>query len=302
MNSKIKRWALLAIAPVALLAITACGSDDTPASFSEADAPFEVSSESTEQIEPALAGSAGGDEFESVFTAPDGGTDEIIAALENFRVMLSDEENAIGDFVHLWVTVERVGIQQGGEATTTEGWLEFEVPEETQISDLVELQGENATELISAEVPFGSYGKIFIHTSDVRGELLSGEMVELKLPSDKLQLNQPFEISEDSLTTFVFDITVVAAGNEKSGIKYILKPVIGESGPDEPFTEKESKGKGGPPEGRGKPSDPPSSATTTQAAIAADDKRGEPSAIANLPASRSPTGSSAPQPSSDREP
>jgi hypothetical protein len=36
----------------------------------------------------------------------------------------------------------------------------------------------------------------------------------------------------------VFDISVVAAGNEKSGIKYILKPVVGESGPNKSFNVK----------------------------------------------------------------
>ena len=265
MNSKIKRWVLLAIA--------ACGSDDAPTSVGDAAASLVASSDNAEQIASVLPDESigGGDDSDSILVAPAGDADAIIATQENFRVMLSDEENAIGDFQHLWVTVERVGIQQGeGESG---GWLEFEVPEETQVVDLVELQGEIATELISTDVPVGSYGKIFIHASDVRGELLSGELVELKLPSDKLQLNQPFEISEGSLTTFVFDITVVAAGNEKSGVKYILKPVIGESGADEPFIEKESKAQGGPPDGRGKPSDAPSSATTTQAAIATDDKR-----------------------------
>ena len=55
MNAKINRLTLLTIAPAALLAIAACGSDDAPASVPGAKSTFEV---------------------------PAGGTDEIIAQLE----------------------------------------------------------------------------------------------------------------------------------------------------------------------------------------------------------------------------
>jgi thioredoxin reductase len=37
----------------------------------------------------------------------------------------------------------------------------------------------------------------------------------------------PFEVTTDAVTSFTFDITVVATGNNG---KYILKPQIGESG------------------------------------------------------------------------
>jgi thioredoxin reductase len=37
----------------------------------------------------------------------------------------------------------------------------------------------------------------------------------------------PFEVTTDTVTSFTFDITVVATGNNG---KYILKPQIGESG------------------------------------------------------------------------
>ena len=51
MNSKIKRWVLLAIAPVALLAIAACGSDDAPTSVGDAAASLVASSDNAEQTE-----------------------------------------------------------------------------------------------------------------------------------------------------------------------------------------------------------------------------------------------------------
>jgi hypothetical protein len=52
------------------------------------------------------------------------------------------------------------------------------------------------------------------------------------IPSEKLRLNIPFEVTSTSQTIFVFDISVVSAG--QSG-KYILQPVIGKSGPAQPF-------------------------------------------------------------------
>ena len=66
----------------------------------------------------------------------------------------------------------------------------------------------------------------------------SGDSVTLKLPSSKLHIVKPFVIVGGSpAVDFVFDIAVVAAGNEKSpqGIKYLLLPVIGKSGADQPF-------------------------------------------------------------------
>ncbi len=151
----------------------------------------------------------------------------------NFTLLISDERNAIGDFEHLWVTIDRVGLRQGGESG---GWLEIEVPEDLRVVDLVALQGAAAAELISTSTSAGVYSKVFIHVSGVSGDLRSGTTTSVKLPSGKLQINKPFEVSEGSVTSFVFDITVIAAGNERSGVRYILKPVIGQSGAEQPFT------------------------------------------------------------------
>jgi hypothetical protein len=55
------------------------------------------------------------------------------------------------------------------------------------------------------------------------------QVVEIKLPSDKLHMAIPFTISETGVTSFTYDLTVFAAGVGKNS-KYILKPQIGESG------------------------------------------------------------------------
>ena len=45
------------------------------------------------------------------------------------------------------------------------------------------------------------------------------------------------------MTSFTYDLTVVAAGNAQSGIKYILKPQVDQSGAD--HKPDEGKGRGG---------------------------------------------------------
>jgi len=151
----------------------------------------------------------------------------------NFRLLISDDVNAIGDFASLNVTISSVGVHKGGEPGE---WLEF--PPATEELDLVLLQGENAQEIWSGNLSDGEYNKVFIYVTDINGVLKTGEPAEnIKLPSEKLHINTHFSIPEDSPVSFVFDLTVVAAGNEKSGVKYILKPVISESGPKQKFNE-----------------------------------------------------------------
>jgi len=69
-----------------------------------------------------------------------------------------------------------------------------------------------------------------------------GDDATIKLPSGKLQISIPFMVTrtgDNSTVDFVFDITIIKAGN--SG-KYILKPQIGESGPDQPYNDVTPKG------------------------------------------------------------
>ncbi|SDY46987.1 DUF4382 domain-containing protein [Halobellus clavatus] len=251
-----------------------------------------------------LAGCAGG-----LTGSPDGTTatdsavqstsDATSAGTVNFYV--SDEQNAIGDFEHLNVTITRVGLKPAGEgddeetddvadddadsedadgepvsdenetsSTATaetetdddstddadsteddadstedgddaadddseaedsdaesEEWVEYEV--ENRTVDLTELQGANATQLASFDVPNGSYEKVFVYVSSVNGTLKDGSDQRVKLPSGKLQLNSAFTVGNGEEVDFVFDITAFEAG--QSG-KYILKPVISESGTD----------------------------------------------------------------------
>ncbi|WP_327051982.1 DUF4382 domain-containing protein [Halomicrococcus gelatinilyticus] len=178
---------------------------------------------------------------------------------------VSDEKNAIGDFQHLNVTVTRVGFErtsadgsasadanasanataaaENGTSTADNGtsadddtaadgggWVEREVDDRTV--DLTELQGPNSTLVDEYAIESGTYGKVFVHVGEVNATLQNGEQVRVKLPSKKLHINEEFTIENGSQVDFVFDIAVHKAG--KSG-KYILKPVISESGTDVPI-------------------------------------------------------------------
>ncbi|MFC6872058.1 DUF4382 domain-containing protein [Halobellus marinus] len=113
----------------------------------------------------------------------------------------------------------------GEDESGDDEWVEYEVDNRTV--DLTELQGANATKLSSLDVPNGTYEKVFVYVAEVNGTLKDGSDQRVKLPSGKLQLNSEFTVGNGESVDFVFDITAVKAGN--SG-KYILKPVISESG------------------------------------------------------------------------
>ncbi|KAB1189287.1 DUF4382 domain-containing protein [Haloferax sp. MBLA0077] len=237
-----------------------------------------------------------------------GGSDAGESGTVNFYV--SDEENAIGDFEHLNVTIERVTFVRadGGaddssdvdaesseestenesddetataeptvnESNTTvesnataevnatanatveadaENESEVEAESEAEVEaeaeaesddggkvtyevenvtvDLTELKGDNATLVGAYDLEKGNYNAVHVHVTDVNGTLKTGEKVNIKLPSNKLKLNSDFVVEQGGSVDFVFDITAFEAGG--SG-KYILKPVISESGTDVPIT------------------------------------------------------------------
>lgn len=141
----------------------------------------------------------------------------------NFAFLISDEVNDIGDFENLYVTVSSIGLQS---VSNTEAWTEF--TPEVKTVDLTQLQGAQAQEIWRGDVPAGQYSQLFINASEVKGKLkATGQMIELKLPSSKLHMSKPFEVTADTVTSFNFDVTVVATGNNG---KYLLKPQADASG------------------------------------------------------------------------
>ncbi len=144
----------------------------------------------------------------------------------NFVFLISDEVNAIGDFESLDVAISKIGLLPGGGS---ERWVEFK-PEVKNV-DLTLVPGDRTREIWRGNVPEGQYAKVFIYVTDVRGILkATGQTVEVKLPSQKLHLSKSFQVSADTVTSFTYDLTVVATGSPQSGVKYLLKPQIGQSG------------------------------------------------------------------------
>lgn len=176
-----------------------------------------------------LAGCAGGFSASPTSDAtPDESARTATTDAGTVAFYISDQANAIGDFQQLEVTVTRVGIERAADEGG--GWVEREVDDVTV--DLTGLRGANATLVDEYDVPNGTYDKVFVHVDAVNATLENGEQVRVKLPSEKLQIKQEFTVGDDTQVDFVFDIAVHKAGN--SG-KYILKPVVSESGTDVPI-------------------------------------------------------------------
>jgi hypothetical protein len=153
-------------------------------------------------------------------------------AKPNFRLLISDEPNDIGDFYSVNVTISQIGVL----SADTDNWTMYDFTPVTV--DLTKLQGDNATEAWNGSIPSGNYTKMFIYVDNVTGTIKEGigpgDNVTVKLPSGKLQISKAFTVASDKTVTFIFDITVIKAG--ESG-KYILKPQIGESGADQPYKD-----------------------------------------------------------------
>ncbi|WP_424016055.1 DUF4382 domain-containing protein [Halorubrum xinjiangense] len=92
--------------------------------------------------------------------------------------------------------------------------------------DLTQVIDKDAIAVFDGEIPAGSYEKIELEVSAVEG-VVDGETVDVKLPSEKLQITNAFEVTPDEPVSFVFDINVVKRGKNNG---YILKPVISGSG------------------------------------------------------------------------
>ena len=91
--------------------------------------------------------------------------------------------------------------------------------------DLTQVVGDKAVSVFEGELSPGTYEKIELHVSGTEG-VVDGEVVDVKVPSEKLQIPHSFEVPENEPLEFVFDINVVEKGNGG----YNLTPVISESG------------------------------------------------------------------------
>jgi len=210
-----------------------------------------------------LAGCSGSSDSGSDGTSDDATMDDG-GAVGAFRLLISDQPAAIGDFDSLNVSFSRARIFRASEetedtatetatadptGTETADSTEAETTDPTETEtpdddadedadggfvvrdldgatvDLTEVVGDRAIGVLDGELEAGRYSKIELYAESVDG-VVDGESVDVKIPSGKLQLTKPFEVVAGESVEFVFDINVVKKGNGG----YNLLPVISESG------------------------------------------------------------------------
>lgn len=156
-----------------------------------------------------------------------GCTDTPTSSQGEFELLVSDRPAAIDDFDSLDVTFTKARVFRESGDNSSDNFTEISIDGRTV--DLTTVKGAKAQSLVNTSIETGNYSKIELHTSNVEG-VVNGSNVEVKLPSEKLQITKNFQISPNSTTRFVFDIHVVLRGSEQNNQGYILRPVISESG------------------------------------------------------------------------
>lgn len=140
----------------------------------------------------------------------------------NFAFLISDKPGDINDFENFGVTISEVKLQPAG----SNEWLKL-TPEIGTV-DLTQVQGEQFQEIWRGDVPAGRYSRLRVYVTETGGNLKStGQTIDVKVPGNVVHLPTPFEVTDDTLTIYTFDITVVGIGDDGA---YMLKLNINESG------------------------------------------------------------------------
>jgi hypothetical protein len=122
------------------------------------------------------------------------------SATGNFVFLISDEVNAIGDFESLAISISRIGLQSADDPGQ---WIEFTPEPGSEVAELTQLQGEDSQEVWKGYIPAGHYTKVFIEVSNIAGVLWEGELEEIRLPSNRLQISKPFDITSTEVLEII---------------------------------------------------------------------------------------------------
>mgnify|MGYP006436592443 CR=1 FL=1 len=168
-------------------------------------------------------------------------------ATGTLATQVTDQPTDIGDFESLVVTVEGFWLGPEGAQPEADGaedddeqagtnetdgndtddedapvgreYFEFDEPQE---ADLVELQNGETQLIDERELEAGEYPYLQLDVSAADGTLNDGSEATLDLPGNApLMFNEPFEIRENTQTTFTADFAPVERGNGR----YLLRPV-----------------------------------------------------------------------------
>ena len=158
-----------------------------------------------------LAGCVGGDESGTLATQVTDQPGDI-----------ADFESCIVTIVGMWLGTDDAEAGDEDEAEEPSG-REYHEYDEPQTADLVELQGENTQLVDERELDPESYEFLQLDTDGIDATLEDGESAEVSVPGEApLTFNEPFEIREETRTTFTADFTPVRRGQAGG---YILQPV-----------------------------------------------------------------------------
>ena len=106
-----------------------------------------------------------------------------------------------------------------GDAPAGREYFEFD---ESQEADLVKLQNGETQLIDERELEIGDYPYLQLDVSSADGTLNDGSDATVDLPGNApLMFNEPFEIRENTQTTFTADFAPVLRGNGD----YLLRPV-----------------------------------------------------------------------------
>ncbi|WP_336136382.1 DUF4382 domain-containing protein [Natronomonas amylolytica] len=134
---------------------------------------------------------------------------------------IADFEECIVTVVGMWLGPEGAdsGTEDGGTPSDRE-YYEYDEPQE---ADLVQLQ-DGETQLVDErDLEAGSYEFLQLDTDGVDATLNDGSEATVEVPGEApLTFNEPFEVREDTRTTFTADFTPVKRGETGS---YVLQPV-----------------------------------------------------------------------------
>ena len=130
------------------------------------------------------------------------------------------DDNAIGDFRRLELTLARVGFERADESAADDGddaeapsggYVEYAVGDRTV--DLTSLRGPNAVRVASFDVPPGTYRRAVAYVRRARGTLRDGAQVAVALPDGPLEVARRLTVGADGTVdadaaTVGFDVAV----------------------------------------------------------------------------------------------
>lgn len=137
-------------------------------------------------------------------------------------VSLAVTDDALNDFVTLYITFSEVQVHASG-ALTTSDWVS--IPLAATTIDLTRL-ADNTTQVLGAgKVQAGDYNQVRLLVDSAQGQLRTGRHVDVTVPSGELKADGPFTVKAQGAVNVLVRLQV-----EQAGPNYIMRPVFGGAG------------------------------------------------------------------------